>query len=763
MNFLNRKLRRDIFRHWTQFFSVFLMAFLSVLVYTGLEGVWYGMDTSLKNYMNSSHLADAWIQSTGFSDEDLAEIDAVKGVEATSLKTRFQVTAMKEDEKEGYLILETPGNQDISKLVILSGGKLEQTTRGLYINQDYAEAHHLDLGDTVDVVFADQNVTLKIVGIVLSPDRMYFTGTREFVAPNPELYGYGVITEKTLEEAFAYPGLPNLLELKTNDQTIQKEAPEILGEKYIAYNNRNTLFDVSNALDRVGQIQNLSVLFSLIFILLSILAMYTTIRRLIETQIKDIATLKALGYSNRSMGWHYSSYGLFIGGIGAVLGLLVAPLVSLFVLETQKGMFSLPKWQISYTMTAVGVAVLVTAICTLSAFFASKEARQGLPAQFLRGTIVKRTRTVFLEKIQLIWQRFDFGTKWTWRDSMSNPVRVLMGIIGVSGCMMLLMAGFGMRDSMYAQVDESYGKDFTYTARIAVSSLNTPEENQQLQEELEGQWVQTLPTSTEPTDGYDRVLTIISPGDYVAIRTKDGKKIEDGGVYITEGFADATQLKKGDKVKFRVSKDIEQREFTVAGILVSSTPQGAYVMQETWEQAGGSFTPQEMLLGKKRTEKELKTDDRIREVTMLTEQRENAVGLVQSLESIFLLIQCFAVLLAVVILYNLGALSFTERTRDYATLRVLGYHRNEIRLLAMRENIMTTLIGWLVGLPLGYWFLGEYVGTFSTYQIIYYPSIKTISLILASCIAIGCSLLTTFLIGQRIKKLDMIEATKGIE
>ncbi|RXW33702.1 ABC transporter permease [Propioniciclava flava] len=141
----------------------------------------------------------------------------------------------------------------------------------------------------------------------------------------------------------------------------------------------------------------------------------------------------------------------------------------------------------------------------------------------------------------------------------------------------------------------------------------------------------------------------------------------------------------------------------------------------------------------------------------------NAQSLVDSLDSVFTLIKTFAIILAVVVLYNLGALSFTERVRDYATLRVLGFHHGELRSLASRENITTTLIGWLAGIPAGWWFLGQYVGLFSTDRASYLPSISTASLAIASAITIVFAMTATLLLTRRIKGIDMTSALKGVE
>jgi len=762
MHFLNRKLKRDILRNWTQFFSVFLMALSSIVAYIGLEGVWYGLESNVNTFVEENHLADSWVHALGFTEEDMDSIRNISGVEDISVKTSIQVSASISDV-DTYLLLETPGNENISIPFIAQGEDVSSDLIGIWINLEYAEEHQLSLGDIINVNYLGLDAELEVLGMIQSPARMSFVPPGA-VRPDPQILGYGIISEHTLEEVLQHNELPNLIEIRGAENQVRDAAPELLGERYISYFNQDTFYDVASAISRANTLRNVALLFSSIFILLAILAMYTTIKRLVETQTKDIATLKALGYSNKMIGFHYASYGLWIGGVGALLGALGAPLLSLFVLETQAELFSVPNLGIAYTWTSLIMILMIIGICTISAFLASRKVRIGLPALFLRGDSVKSGRKVFLEKISILWDKLTFGSRWTFRDGMVNPIRILMGIVGVSGSMVLLLTGFGMADSLDALVENSFGIDMTYTARIRVNPFNTPIENNELQDELDGQWIQTLQANIISADEENRVLTIFDDGEFIQLRTLEDENMQQDGVYLAEGFARATGLQVGDILGIRVSLDRNEYEFEIVGIITPSTPQGIHITARAWESAGGTFRPQELLIGENVVINELASDTRVEQITLMENQRDNAVDFVESLGGVVRLIIVMGIILVIVILYNLGALNFTERRRDYATLRVLGFHRKEIRKLAMIENLITTLVGWLAGIPLGLWFLEQYIDEFSLENhIIFYPYINVMSVVIASAIAIGFSLTTTFLLGRRIKKLDVVEATKGVE
>ena len=753
MKYLNIKLRRDMRNNWTQFFSVFLMSFLSILVFLGLQGAWGGLEKSVNSFFEETNLADSWIYTTGIPDETFNELSERTGINEITNKTRIEV-----ENNRRYLSIDTYDENNITQPYVVKGEKFsEEFANAIWLNKEYAEKNDLKINESIEVVFAGQPSELIIKGIIQSAERIYYTGSQEFIAPDYQKYGYGIISELTLKETFNYRGQPNIVEMKTSKKDSRKEIEALLGNRLIGYYNQKSLSEVANASDRVVQIRNLSYLFSFIFILLAVLAMYTTIRRLIENQTKEIAILKALGFSNQQLSFHFASFGFLIGGLGVLAGSICSPLLSNFVLDTQKEMFSLPKWFISYNYMSVIVCVLVLVICTFSAFFASSEARGGLPAQFLRGAGTKKVKNLFIEKNQWLWSKLSYENRWALRDSGINKVRMLMGIIGVSGGMMLLVAGFGMPESINHLVDKTYNTDFTYDKRLNSSNVSL------LSQEIQGQAVQVLPSRFTPDDGFNRVLVVMNEGNFIHMQTEDGKGIESDGLYVTSGFAKRAGYKKNDTITVSPGMDEKDYQLKIKGIILSETNQGAYITHKKWEEVGGEFHPNTMLVGKEISLTEANKNSHVDSIVLMKDQKENAYEFVNSLTSIFHMIIGFAILLVVVVLYNLGSLNFVERMRDYATLRVLGFHNNELRRITMIETIITTLIGWIMGIPLGIWFLNQYVNTFSTIYLDYTSYVTPFNLIISSIVVWGCSLTTTLFIGRRIKKINMVESLKSVD
>ena len=374
MKYLDLKLRRDLRKNWQQFFSVFLMSLLSVLIFVGLQGAWHGLEKSLDSFISSSNVPDIWVQTTNLTDYEVDQIKSLDGVKSVVPETRITTEIDSKSNSDKYLILDSFSTSSQQIANVTEGAKFSSTVdNGIWINKEYAASNNLSVGDNLKITLAGKTANVKILGFVQSADRIYFTGSLEYIAPNYNNYAYGYISKNTMDKLLGTQVPSNLVEIYSSNADIRDEIEDILGNKLVTYYNQKTLTDVSEATDRVGQIRNLSYLFSFIFILLAILAMFTTIRRLIESQTKEIAVIKALGYSNSQVTRHYISFGLLVGTIGAVLGAIASPAMSWFVLETQKTMFSLPNWHIAYSWSSLLIIILVILICSLSAYFASRK------------------------------------------------------------------------------------------------------------------------------------------------------------------------------------------------------------------------------------------------------------------------------------------------------------------------------------------------------------------------------------------------------
>ncbi|WP_448062634.1 FtsX-like permease family protein [Cellulomonas hominis] len=755
---LGLKLLRDLRRHWPQFLAVLLMSLLSVLIYTGLEGAWNGLRTRLDQYASGTSLADVWVQTTGSSASDIEELAATGHLAAEGART-VQAT----DLAGGFLEVEVldGASGSLSTAASTAGAEISASGDGIWLGEPYARALRYQVGDQIDLRVGGSAVTLAVLGTYFSPEKLYYTGSPSLVAPEPALYGYAAAPTRSL--FVSDRDLPsNLIRMRTSDVAdAERTAIEVLGDDVVRVTNRSSNLAVSTAFDRVDQIRNLSVLFSSIFVLLATLAMYTSTRRLVDMQVKEIATLKALGMSRRTIGVHFALYGLLAGGVGGVAGLVIAPVMSTYVLGTQKAMISMPSWGIAYTPVPLLMLALVVAVCTGGAYLAARPALRRVPAEQLRPGVA-RGRRIALERIGPLWRRLSYGSRWAWRDSGTNPVRLLMGVVAVAGSIMLLFAGFGMADSMQGQVVSAFEDESTYGARVSLAPGSDPAGLAAEVGEQAQQIVETI-VRTDPGDGFDRVLTVLGAGDFVHLSRADGSAADRELVSVTEATARRLGLDVGDSIAVVLPAGGGALALPVEQVVAGSAPQGIYLSRDRWERLGQEFHASTILVGGSADIEALRASPLVTSVITRDQQRDNAEEMVRGLEGIFVLIRVFAILLTVIVLYSLGSLAFTERVRDYATLKVLGLSTGALRRLAARENIGATVIGVVAGVPAGHLFLSAYVATFSTARLEYTPQISAVSVALACSLAVVFSLATTFLLGRRVRGIDCASALKGVE
>lgn len=387
---LLRKLGRDLREHWTQFVSVALMAALSVLIFSGLEGGWKGIEAQLDSFAAENQMPDAWIAGLSLTEDDVIEIEGVKGVDAAAFVTTVPVTQVKTGG-DHELDLSTTGGTRINAALVIDGAPVSSTD-GIWLDAAYAEANDLDTGDRITVAQEGDETELGIKGLILQPDKIAYTGPA-LVAPDSSKFGYGVVSDDTAAVSAGQAPVEQIIMVTGDTGRLDDEVPAILGDRYGSFAQSDSYPAVATAYERVAQIRSLSYLFSSLFLLVAVLSISTSIRRLTDIQRSKVATLKALGYSNRIIGSYYTAVGGVAVLAGCLTGLALTPMLSRYVLGTQQGSFSLPAWEPSYSAASAVLPVLLLMVCVVASWSASRLMRRMSPAEGMRPDTGRARRT----------------------------------------------------------------------------------------------------------------------------------------------------------------------------------------------------------------------------------------------------------------------------------------------------------------------------------------------------------------------------------
>ena len=774
MKYLLRKMFRDLWDLKVQFCSVFFMALLGVLIYTGIEGVWFGMQNRGNAWFSESNLADAWVSGSSMSDQNIDSVRNLAQISEAEAATITNVKLKWEDEsvKDADIQLVSTEKNTISKPTVTEGDPYDPDGDGCWLNQDFAKEHGLKSGSNITLSLNGKSQVLDVRGLILSPEYISYTGSSTSLLADHKQYGYAMVSEDTMKNFSSdssYNQIKIVYSADTDTAKLREDIENTLGNQYVGFSDRSNFKGVSTYTDKIFQVKKLSIMFSALFLLLALLTMQTTMKRLVETERTQIGTLKALGFRNGQLLFHYALYGFVASLFGAAIGTLLAPhTITTILLKIQKEQFSVPIWQGKNSWASYAVAALVVICCTLSAFLASRRGIQGMPAETMREEVPKGGKQIVLEHFSGLWKGLPFEWKWSFRDMARNKGRTLIGIIGVLGSMMLLIASFGMYNSLANENKYLYGTQYNYAAKTILLPTATKDDlnNLFIEANKNGQWVEESNMEIRTAKNQKTaMLSILEPGNFVHLQDMKGNiaVLPNDGLIVSHKIAKEMNIQKGDTIQFRIAGSTDYCTMTVAEIVTAPSPQGIYISPKVWESLGQTFHPTALLMGGKNNLDKIKGFSYVKETTTMQEQLDDANKVLSSAIMIIVMLIVAAILLSVIILYNLGVLSYTERKREYATMKVLGFHQKEIRAAILRDNIFNIIVGWLLGVPVGFEFLNIYVSAVTTDTIEYSPTISPVYFLLATCITIGCSLCVSLIVSRKARKLDMVEALKSVE
>ncbi len=747
---LRRKLLRDLRLRAAQFVAVFVMSALCLAVYGGLEGGWRGMQVEQERMDAEAHLADVWITASSVSPGQLDALRSLPGV--SDAETSGLLDAAVAGGRGDLVVSALPERIDVPEPV---DGRLDGLSDDqIALDAAFAAAHALRVGDTVRLRIAETDHSFTVAAWVRAADRVSDTGVDGLYAPDPSAYGYAYISPQQMQ---ALGSSRVSVALAGSPEQIMAEAPGLLGTERLAMYNRSSQPAVVGLTDRIQQIRSLSLLFLSLFLAVAMLAMFTSMRRMVDMQQRDIATLKALGVTDAQLRRHYAQYALVVA-VGALVGFAFAPVLSLFVLQSQRSSFGLVAWIPAYTPAPVALAVALVAGASVVSVVATRAARRTEPATAMRGGVAT-TRRVFPQL-----RRLSPLNAWGLREIATARGRLLTALAATVGGTTLLIAGFGMPDSLHHQVARSFDSQYLFDAQARLSPGAWSQQGEALASGIaDVQWQMSF---LAPGDGLSggEAVNVLSDGDLYRLPDGDAAvALPADGALVSAALADARGIAIGDEVTVLSPGSATGVAVVVRGVTDAGEPQGLFLSRSAWERAGGVFSPNALLARGAEAAEVLEDRPGIASVLTHDDRRANAEQVIDGLGDVFALIKGFGLLLTMVVLVNLGALAFAERTRDYATLAVLGVRPREIRALLLLENVAITVTGALLGIPAGMAFLSAYLAVFRTDRIVYASAASPVATVLCVVIVVGCGLSASFLLARRLRRVDVLGALKGAE
>jgi len=780
---LSAKMRREVRYSWKQFLAIIFIAGLAITLYVGFSANAQVFAHQVNQLYQDGNMADIWTTVTEYKPSDEASLRVLDGVSA--FESRMVLAANVNGKSANALI--TDGNPVINKEASIDEGE-----PGFMLDTNFAKTYHIAVGDIVDTafivpstsLFTNANFSFTVTGLMTHPENIqngsysdcYFLVTKTI---------FYAAFEVMVNNTYAEPEASNIIDvfehgvILKNQYLIQVEDDypvETVVSDILTYFNTYAshrlvmCLDIANlpsnnvAQNDIVQAQELTLVFPTLFFLVAVLVILTTLSQIILKERTQIGTMKAIGLRKREIIFHYMSLAIVLCLIGTALGFIAGPFLIPAIMSRKYALlYSLPAMVYTFPVwAAIGCAMFLLGLASLVCYLVARQEVRLTPAGSMRAATPKAQKEILFEKI-VKKNDGDMSLKMALRNIRINYAKSLMVIVGVMGCTSLLVCGFGIDDTLDHGIEvdmtEIYASDM-----IARYYADSP----------------SLKTELEAVDGVKTVEEFsLFPATISLDKTISGKIYlvnEDTAFYqvpldpntlvLSKKVANDIGAKVGDQITFTVlgtnyveTVGLIHETFFTHGIFAASSlfPSLSATPTHAWINRDEGVTTDAVKVSV------LSSVSGVSAIITHDEQAQRINDMLSSIHLMTLNIKIFAVLLAVVVLYNLAMLNFKERYRDIATLRVLGFTRNEIAKSLVIEIMLLTVVGVFFGLFLGLPTEILVLITNETPMVAFLYLIRPISYLWSILITFGAAFAINLFLSSLTDRVPMVESLKSIE
>lgn len=745
-----------------QFISMIIMIALGIGIFVGFNMEWVSIDVNTSSFFEKTNFADFRIISdSGFSEDDLNKVKDIDGVSDVS---RFlSVNADVEGQNGDTVALTVTENENVSKPYLISGKEYDaKSENGVWLSDKYAAANGFELGDDITFKYKTIEISGKVEGLIKASEYLVCVRDSSQLMPDYNTHGFAYISPVMYEKAAKMAFYPQINIISSLSKKEMAEKIDAALDKTLLVLSKVENSSYAEQQGEAEEGKTMGSVMPVLFLLIAVLTMVTTMHRLTAKEKTQIGTLKALGFKDKRILRHYTSYAFMIGIIGSALGIGLGYFVAWFLMNPNGSMgtyLDMPEWKLGIPWFCYIILAAIIVLLTLIGFLSVKQMLHGTPADALRPYTPKKVKNLLVEKTKW-FHRLSFGTRWNLRDTMRHKSRTAMSLIGIIGCTLLIVGSLGMRDTMTAFLDMYYNDATNYSSRIYVSEDATDEQIRELIKKYDGDWSASVSVQLDEKaislDVYELTTNKVR---FPSAETKDFENIADDGAYICKRLSDEFNLKKGDTVTISPYGSDDEYTLKINGI-IRSVSENIVISPKYAEKLGLDVKADSIYTS---TEKaDIKAESAIKSVQskqMIIDSFDTFNEIMNMMVAVLIVA---ATVLGIVVLYNLGVMSYTERYREMATLKVVGFRNRKIGKLLISQNMWVTVIGVIVGIPAGIGTLSFLVTQLaSEYEM--RISVSVLSIAVSAVLTFAVSLLVSLMVARKNKKIDMVEALKGAE
>ena len=788
---LRRKMIRDIRQNLSQFITILLMVFIGVMAYSGIESYMEGMKQTANNFYTEYNLQDLNVMGL-LSNENLETIKQMDNVK--NAESKLTINTVLENDNDTTLSMNFIESNEISKFYIVEGKEFDVNTKGIWLDNFFAQESNLKIGDTLKVKYDGYVFDEEIAGFINVPDHIYDVKDESQLYPDHKTFGFAYASINELE---GYMKKQVMNEMNIADsEMFDKYVPDFNYKNYIKYNyimvdvnDKDNLDEVKNNIEE--KIENVVLMniedtasysqyqgeieegetyigvFSGLFLFIALLSVVTTMTRVVQKQKVQIGTLKALGFKKHKIILHYMSYGFWISLIASIFGLLTGRyFIGNVFIGLEMSFFEIPNGAPIIRGDSYIVAILVTLCVSFVTYLTTRKILREKTADTLRNEIPKvKSNSLNITTVG-VFKKMSFNTKWNIRDMFRNKARTITGIVGVTACAMLIVCSLGMLNSMNYFIDLQFNRIFNFDYKLSLKSNINNDELKDLTDKYGDNTSESLYIEIKDKDGNreSNNIFITDSKDYVRFVDNKDKFIElnnNDGIYVTYKLAETKGYKIGDEITWHISGDNTYYTSKIVGFNKDPQNQNMTITRAYLESLGIEYKPDSLYTNADLSNtKEISNVEVISNIDSLKEGMNN---MLETMKTMIILIIFIAVILGVVIIYNLGILSYTEKQYQFATLKVLGFKDKQIKKIFIKQNNIIAIISIILGLPAGFYLTDWLFKTAIKDSYDFGAHINIETYVIAAVGTFIISYVVSRILARKIKKIDMVTSLKGNE
>lgn len=759
---LKKKMFRDIKNNLSQFITIFLMVAIGVMAYFGIEAYMSGMQETADKFYTENNLQDLNVVGINFTESDLKKIKSIDNVKDAERK--LSITGSSNNDKT--LLLNFIEENNISKFYVKDGEKFDKNKSGVWLDEFYAKENNISVGDKILIKYDSFSKEEVVLGLINVPDHIYDTKDSSELYPNRKEFGFAYLSINELSKEYQVynyvmvdvDNKDNVLSVKEN---IEKNVESALGvikiEDTASYKTYQG--EVDEGKTYIG-------VFSGLFLFIAMLSVITTMNRVIKNERIEIGTLKALGFSNSKVLFHYIGYGFWISLFAAIAGLLLGYFfIGNVFISLEMSFFEVPNGHPVVKFSGFILALFVVLLVSFITYLSSKSILKENPAESLRKKMPKVKKNSLNLTTKGFLKNLSFSSKWNIRDMLRNKMRTIMGVVGVASSCMLIVCALGMLNSMNYFIDLQFEKIYNFDYKLNLMENLSDEELESIESIYGNESSKSYGIEIKNEDGKEsNNLFVTDSSDYIRfVDNKDNfiKLDNDEGVYITYKLAKNENKKIGDTITWHIYVSDTYYTSKIVGLNKDPQNQNISATRKYLESLGIKYTPDSIY-----TNKDLKDVSNIKNVTVIQDKdalKESMDSMLSMMKTMLTLIIGIAAVLGIIIIYNLGILSFTEKEYQFATLKVLGFSDKKIKSIFIKQNNWIAIMSIIIGLPLGYYLTDWLFKTAIEEHYDFGANIKPLTYIIALIGTFVISYLVSKFLARKVNKIDMVSSLKGNE